>query len=162
MRGNCLRCARDAFLTSKAILRCARSIGNNKYVISLFAVNDEEGEGDGPRSSANPENVWHEKIPIAARSARLFADYISSMTRPRRRAEGGVRKRVNEVYVNNEDGWGNEYVVGRACANGGCNARWRRDHPKIIPSSIAVGEGAGEPHGPPNYRKTSSTSRLGF
>ncbi|KYN28231.1 hypothetical protein ALC57_02291 [Trachymyrmex cornetzi] len=83
----------------------------------------------------NPGNVWCEKIMIAV-PAWLFADYISSMASWR---VGGMGKRVNEVYVNNEGEEMNTSGCCSASANGGCNARWR-DHPKIIPSSITPAE----------------------
>lgn len=69
-------------------------VEKQKYVILLFAIN----RAISPRSGLNPENVWREKISIAG-PARLFVDYISPMTGWR---GGWVRKRVNEVYVNNE------------------------------------------------------------
>lgn len=65
VRGNSLAGpTSNAFLTSESISRYAfsriRSIENNKYVISLFAINRE-----ARRSSVNPGNVWCEKITIA-------------------------------------------------------------------------------------------------
>ena len=149
----CLPSISDAFLTSKSIFRRAtfsRSIENNKYVISLFAINR------GPRSSMNPGNVWCEKIMIAV-PAWLFADYISSMASWR---VGGKGKRVNEVYVNNEGEEMNTSECCSASANGGCNARWR--DPKIIPSSITPAEAVECPTGRPIIVKPPSTSRLGF
>ncbi|KYN07925.1 hypothetical protein ALC62_01107 [Cyphomyrmex costatus] len=68
------------------------------------------------------------------------------------------RKRVNEVYVNNESEEMNTSECCSTSANGGCNARWR-DHPKIIPSSIMLAETVECPTGCPIIVKPPSTFR---
>lgn len=59
-------------------------------MISLFAVNDEEEvrkDGSSIKRESG-ERLAREEVPIVGPHTWLFANYISPMTRPRRRAEG--------------------------------------------------------------------------